>query len=272
MATTLTAPPAPTVDLADVTSTLERNVPALVSLIRSATSPDARATGDWSARDVAIHLAFVLDHYQEILHGRGAGADSFDDAARQAQAFIDGSDLGGMKEIADAIESNAEHFIDGARRIDGDPIVPYVGGIPVATSCVVAIVLGEVLVHGYDVSGSQGRSWHIDPHAAALTLKGISAVTVQFVDREAARGFSARYDVGFRKEAHVHYVFDDGTLRIEEPTTEKVDVHISADPPTLLLMGYGRINPIKPALTGKLLAWGRKPWLSMKMATLLKNP
>jgi putative sterol carrier protein len=70
----------------------------------------------------------------------------------------------------------------------------------------------------------------------------------------------------------MHYVFDGGTLRIEEPTDAPVDTHISADPPTLLLMGYGRIGPVKPALTGKLFAWGRKPWLGMKMATLIRNP
>ncbi|MFN2594371.1 MAG: maleylpyruvate isomerase family mycothiol-dependent enzyme [Actinomycetota bacterium] len=271
MADTLTTGTALTVDLADVTATLESNLPAFVELVRSA-KPDAIAIGQWTARDVATHLTFVFDHYREIVTGVGAGADSFDESARHAQAFIDGSDLGSMSDIADAIDNSSKLFLETVRSLDGDPIVPYVGGIPIAASCVVATCLGEILVHGYDIARATTQPWDIDAHAAALVLKGISAVTVHFVNEEAARGFRARYDIGLRHESHMHYVFDDGTLTIEEPSNDRVDVHISADPPTLLLMGYGRISPTKPALTGKLLAWGRKPWLSVKMATLIRNP
>jgi uncharacterized protein (TIGR03083 family) len=272
MTDTVMSPAAPTVDLADATSTLERIFPKLVTLLRSTPDPDARATGDWSVRDVATHLVFVFDHYREIVNGEGAGADDFDEGAQKAQAFIDGSHFEGLPEIADAIEGAAQRFLARVRSIDGDPIVPYVGGIPIASSCVVATVLGEVLVHGYDIALATGAPWDIDSHGAALTLKGISAITVHFVDTDKARGFRARFDIGLRHETHMHYVFDDGTMTIEEPSDVPVDVHISADPPTLLLMGYGRIGPVKPALTGKLVAWGRKPWLSMKMATLIRNP
>lgn len=272
MAETIGTTAAPTVGLQDATITLERLLPALISLVRFAPDVRARAIGEWSVRDVGVHLTHVFDHYREILDGGGAGAQTFDEAARNTQAFMDASPLTAAPDIADELDAGSKRFLERVHRIDGDPIVPYVGGIPVASSCIVAIVLGEILVHGYDIARASGSPWPIDRHGAALTLKGISAVTVHFVDKERAAGFRARYDVGLRGETHLHYVFDDGQLRIEEPSREPVDVHISADPATLLLMGYGRISPVKPALTGKLLAWGRKPWLSMKMATLLRNP
>ena len=51
-----------------------------------------------------------------------------------------------------------------------------------------------------------------------------------------------------------------------------VDCHVSADPVALLLVSYGRQSQWVPALTGKLLAWGRKPWLGLRLTRYLVTP
>jgi hypothetical protein len=35
---------------------------------------------------------------------------------------------------------------------------------------------------------------------------------------------------------------------------------------------YGRQGPLRPALTGKVIAWGRKPWLAFRMQSLVQQP
>jgi putative sterol carrier protein len=47
---------------------------------------------------------------------------------------------------------------------------------------------------------------------------------------------------------------------------------ISADPVAFLEVGYGRANPLVAALTGKLVAKGRKPWLGLAFGKLFAAP
>lgn len=51
-----------------------------------------------------------------------------------------------------------------------------------------------------------------------------------------------------------------------------VDCHLWVDPVAFLLVGYGRISQWGPIARGKLVAWGRKPWLGLKFKSLLLNP
>jgi hypothetical protein len=50
------------------------------------------------------------------------------------------------------------------------------------------------------------------------------------------------------------------------------DCRVSADPVALLLVAYGRTSQWKPVLTGKLVAWGRKPWLGRRFVRFLVVP
>ena len=49
-------------------------------------------------------------------------------------------------------------------------------------------------------------------------------------------------------------------------------VRFSADPATLLLLLFGRIGQWPAILTGKLFAWGPKPWLGPQLRQVLRNP
>ena len=53
---------------------------------------------------------------------------------------------------------------------------------------------------------------------------------------------------------------------------ESVDCHVSADPVALLLVAYGRRSQWVPILTGRLVAWGRKPWLGVRLVRYLVAP
>ena len=68
------------------------------------------------------------------------------------------------------------------------------------------------------------------------------------------------------------WCFDDGTVHVASGPAESVDCHVSADPAAFLLLMYGRQGPLRPALTGKVIAWGRKPWLAFRMQSLVQQP
>jgi hypothetical protein len=64
----------------------------------------------------------------------------------------------------------------------------------------------------------------------------------------------------------------DGTATIDPPGQPRIDCHIAGTPLALLLVGYGRISQWQAIGTGRLIAWGRKPWLGFRFVHLFYNP
>jgi hypothetical protein len=52
----------------------------------------------------------------------------------------------------------------------------------------------------------------------------------------------------------------------------RVDAHISADPATLLLVVYRRRSQWPQIAAGRLLAWGRRPWLALSFVRRFHRP
>jgi hypothetical protein len=66
-------------------------------------------------------------------------------------------------------------------------------------------------------------------------------------------------------------IITDGVLDVVGDV-DRVDCHVSADPVALLLIAYGRRSQWVPILTGKLIAWGRQPWLGPRLVRYLVTP
>ena len=93
-----------------------------------------------------------------------------------------------------------------------------------------------------------------------------------FVNHAKAAGRQATYDIRIRGGNHFHFVFDDGALMVEAPSSRSVDCHISADPVAFLLLAFDRQSQWAAIAKGKLMAWGRKPWLGFQFRNLIRHP
>jgi len=153
-----------------------------------------------------------------------------------------------------------------------------VEGITLRRSTLTCHLLHETLVHGYDIAHAAGRKWRIEPAHAVIALGRFIFEVFQaapprtFVNSAKAAGVLATYDVRIRGGDSFFFVFDDGNLTVEEPSSRTVDCHISADPVTLLMVVFARQSQWSAIALGKLLAWGRKPWLGTQPRSLLRNP
>ncbi|MGI8407888.1 MAG: maleylpyruvate isomerase family mycothiol-dependent enzyme, partial [Actinomycetota bacterium] len=63
-----------------------------------------------------------------------------------------------------------------------------------------------------------------------------------------------------------------GEVTLSEVTDRPVDCRISADPVAYLLVGFNRTSQWSAIAKGQLVAWGRKPWLSLTFAKLFDSP
>jgi len=109
--------------------------------------------------------------------------------------------------------------------------------------------------------------------APDLDIAAFNAAHLQtYLDSEPAAGLSACFDVRVRGGSRHYDVIDHESLTIEAPSERRVDCHVSADPAAFLLAGYRRVGQWGPALRGQMIAWGRRPWLALRLISLLKNP
>lgn len=244
------------------------------ALLRSGPNPDTPAVGTWTVRDVAAHLATGPPLYTAIVRGKGSTytrLDKMSDFNAAGLAAIPDRDCNAL---AGRLESGIADFVAAVRTTPGDPEVAWHGGILLPVSSVAALALGEALIHGYDVAQASGRPWLIPPADARLIFSGALPVPPYFVNGADAAGVHVSFDVRLRGKdgPRVRFAFDDGTLHVSTGPAGPVDCHVSADPTAFLLVLYGRQGPLRPALSGKIHAWGRKPWLAFRMPSLFQRP
>jgi hypothetical protein len=75
-----------------------------------------------------------------------------------------------------------------------------------------------------------------------------------------------------RGQATHVFRFRDGRLRVDPDREPPIDVRISGDPAALLLVLYRRQSPWRHIARGRLVAWGRRPWLALSFAGRFHEP
>lgn len=155
---------------------------------------------------------------------------------------------------------------------DEPPLMNFDGNQRVRADLALGTLIGEFVVHGHDIARALGRPWPIRPELAPLILRGQHQVLPGWVDPDRARGHTATYEFRLRGQEHFILAFHDGELTVGPPNPGPIDVHISAEPVTALLLTYGRIEPWRAVATGRLAAWGRRPWLAAGLTRRFRPP
>jgi Mycothiol maleylpyruvate isomerase N-terminal domain len=232
----------------------------------------------WTVSETAAHLVTLLA--QSAAYASGAR----DGAAERAAAPPHGGAaqrmaLGNARELDSLVErripalrqllaSATDDYVTAITgRRDGGPIETLFGQEdPVAMT---AALVGEQLVHGFDLARAVGQRWSIDPDAARLTLTGTAPLLPYLVDAEAIRDVSARIE--FRivgTAAGFTLVLDHGRAAVE-PADGLCDCWISAQPVPYLLLAYNRIGRWRPLLRREVRSGGRRRWLAMRLPRYL---
>jgi uncharacterized protein (TIGR03083 family) len=252
------------------------------AMLLTVPDPGVRVPGlDWTVTETAAHLVAEIEDYTDFVTGDldpriGLALSAPDSTPTELSAASNRRQLEasaglGLAELADRLVPAADAF--GAAtpgRSDDEPILTS-NGLSTTVPAMTTALLGEVLVHGFDIARAAGLPWTIDPQEALQVLDGIMTMVPDYVDRQAAAGIHVTYELRLRKGPRYRLSIDDGTAEVSGPGA-KVDCWISADPVAFLLVGFGRIGQWGQILRGRMLAGGRKPWLGFKFGELLTGP
>jgi len=267
--------PAPSVDPRRAARAADGAARQLVALLRRELNPDLTAVGRWTIRDVAAHVAGGAELYAKLVSGSPSPAPTIEAITALNDQIIGTLSEQDLPTLAGRVEAATAGLLSAAERHQGDPDLPWHAGLRLPLSTLLAVACGEYLVHGHDIARAASVPWPVPAGWARTVFLGVLPVVPHYLEAQRAEGRRARYDIRLRGEPGARAIFTiaDSALAIEAPAAgQHPDCYLSADPWAFLLVLYSRSGPVKPALTGQILAWGRRPWLAFTLPTLFRKP
>jgi hypothetical protein len=274
----VTQPRLAPVDWMAAQEAVRRSAGRVTDMLRAIGRPDAPALGEWNLTDLVVHLSHSLDAVAAMARGGGGVLDDLWDLSSLSGALVKGEGERNLGRLADRIDATIADFLALMQQAEADSPRPWlVRGVELYLSNLTCHVLNDLIVHGRDIALADGRAWPVPRPDAALVVCGflfpvLGALGRAVVNQEAAADVQASYDVHVRGGGRAVLRFDKGNLLVEPPGAGPVDCHLSVDPAAFLLVAWGRLSQWRAIPRGQLLAWGRRPWLGLKLRSYLRNP
>ena len=126
-------------------------------------------------------------------------------------------------------------------------------GVPFTVAQFACTMLGDQMLHGYEMAAAIGRPWPIDTPDALLILEAHLPLFGAMLHARAARRVSLpRSGIELRGGRDVTVRFTDGAYSVEEGTAEAVDATMSVDPVAFLMIESGRLSRYEAVALGLL--------------------
>lgn len=239
---------------------LERSTPLLLEAVRNAPATVRPKNMRWTNAEIAAHMYASVVEIEKSARGEasvfaGVGASAALDEQLVAQVTERDPVV-----LAEMIGDATTSFLATVRARSGNDATD----VPRATvSTGVGLIALDQHLHGGQLAETSGSMWQgnvADMHSP------LRAVLPYAFDPQAADGFRGSFTLRLRGVDPVSYAIVDGHLQIDPDG--RTDCTITADPQTFLRVGIGVVSQLRAALTGKLRAGGRKPWLGFAVPRL----
>jgi hypothetical protein len=272
-----------------VRSALETTGDRFAGLVLSAEDVSVRATRAWSIAETAAHVTAIAMVDVALVRPDPEGQEP---AARVysglTSATVDTvSDLNeealreyperGQAALADRLRDTVRTLLAATDGADPTRTVEWLGGARVTYAGLLAHLLNELQIHGWDIARTSGTRWSMPPEETAPFFEQFFVAMVRagmgkVLDTSSLEPHR-RIAVGFRSAytTPVTLVLDSTSLTAHSPDT-RADVMVRFRPTVLNLMLFHRLNPARCALTGHVTVWGRRPWLLPSFLRVVHMP
>jgi uncharacterized protein (TIGR03083 family) len=258
----------PTLD--DAADVLEQAIPRVTALLRDVVHGAQPVPHlEWTIAETAAHLCQGVTMYTGLLEGRPHSWTDINSRTETNAATLAEIQERDPTALAALIERDAPAMAAAFRAYGAKPIT-YLFGEPASATTALAAIATEFLIHGWDIAQAVGVPWPIAPADAIVLTRAAPQILPMFVAPEAAH-FQRTYEISLRGGPIITMSFSDGRLTFAEGKATRPDCRISANPSSFLLSALGRLGLWAPAFKGQMLAYGRKPWLALRLPSLIRQ-
>lgn len=243
----------------------------LVALMRSTTDPGRVAVGYWTIGDLSAHLVQVFGNFSLMARGGESPMADQRKIAEEHDDYLRAHPERDPHVLADGVERAVDEVLGAAESMSPNDPISWHGGIRVPAAVLLALMVDEAIVHGWDIAHAEQRDWPIAPLDAILSAKGLVSVAPNFLTQK-GREERASFGVSLRGDGRITFRFTGGEAKVSSFDEGPVDCRISAAPVEFLLVGAGRIGMLGPIAKGKMVAYGKKPWLGLTFTKYFTNP
>lgn len=235
------------------------------------------ATADWSVAVTVAHVVSIADLDASIMDNEEVPDPVPGLRARILDTTVDTVDAlnewvlrqfteRDTRVLAGRLRADIDTILRASERRDPDEPMTWLGGARLPLAGLLAHLVNELLIHGYDIARVTGARWTVPSRDAALFFDLLLVGLARYGqgklldgggpprDRRIAIEFRSRYTVP------VTFVLRQGQVTLEEPGGD-TDARVRFDPAALNLMLFGRISRLRALLTRKVVILGRRPWL-----------
>lgn len=96
-------------------------------------------------------------------------------------------------------------------------------------------------------------------------MEGVHQILPGWVNPATTGQHIAVYELRLRRLARYVYALHNGGLTVNPTHPDPIDVHISAEPVTALLLNYGRTGSASRQHDRKAPGLGPRPWLALRL-------
>lgn len=244
-------------------------------LVRTA-DPLARPPGSrWTVQQVVAHVLTVAHRYRELAHGREyRAAGTAGELAVINQVELEAV-MAPVGELADQLRALAPELDGYFDTLTGDWLTSqFHAGVVVDGITAQTNWLGELLLHGYDITQAINARWELPERDMLLVSRGMVQIGSGYPLRA---GVAPETDVRVAFElpgARPYFVHIHGgaaEFRQRRPS-DRPDAVLRAPASTFALVLYQRIGPLNAARQGLRIVGGRRPWRALKLQSYFEQP
>lgn len=267
----VTAIPELRIELGPAAEAIQRAGRRLADLLVVVDEPDRRVRGlEWTLGELAAHVAARSGRFAAYLAGAAVPEGEIAGITEENRRDVSERRERPLADLAEELRSNVASFVATTHgKLGADP-VPWYSGVTLDVATASGLLLGELIVHGYDAA-NLGSPWPIAGNDARTVLRAIATLAPWYVDPEATRGDRTTYRVVVSGGPAFRVRVDDGAASIE-PGEGDADCTIHAEPTSLVLLLYGRSTRWRGVARGRFIATGRRPWRALRFARSFLPP
>ncbi|MDX3180045.1 maleylpyruvate isomerase family mycothiol-dependent enzyme [Streptomyces sp. ME02-7008A-1] len=246
----------------------------IAQLLRRAPDTGAAVPGlVWTVGELAAHLAQANELMADVAAGRPRrhGDGTPEGIAAANEQALDAFAERRADPLAAMIVPRTEAYLEAVASHPAEETLLTPMG-PMNRVVLGSYLLTHMLGHGVDLARALKRPHMVDRARARLTLPFLLEAMPRVTDAAATAGLNARYAVRLWGGGRFGVTFTDGTATVGHAFPDRPDCTISIEPVTFLLMALGRCSPAGAMARGRVLAWGRRPWLGPRFPEYFTAP